>query len=119
VAGDGPRGLVVAPDGRTIHVALYAEGDRPGAVATFRVRRSGALEALGEPIPTGGNGAEAIALTDDGRRLLVVNFNKGAPEGSVTTFAVDRGGRLGLRQGPFGTVGAEPDFGGVVILPRR
>jgi len=69
--------------------------------------------------PTGGNGAEAIALTGDGRRLLVANFNKGGPEGSVTTFLVARNGRLSRRQGPFGTGGAEPDFGGMVILPHR
>jgi 6-phosphogluconolactonase (cycloisomerase 2 family) len=119
VGGEGPRGIVVAPNGGTVYVALYADGDRPGAVAAFRVRRSGALEVLDEPISTGGNGAEAIALTGDGRRLLVANFNKGEPEGSITTFLVARDGRLNRRQGPFGTGGAEPDFGGLVILPQR
>jgi DNA-binding beta-propeller fold protein YncE len=74
--GGGPRGIVVAPDRRSLYVALYAGGDGPGAVAAFRVGRSGTLEALGQPVLTGGNGAEAIALTRDGRRLLVVNFNK-------------------------------------------
>lgn len=110
---------MVGPDGRTIYVALYANGDRPGAVATFRVQRSGGLEALDEPMPTRGNGAEAIALTRDGRWLLVANSNKGEPEGSLSTFHVERNGRLGRRQGPFGTGGAEPDFGGLVVLPHR
>ena len=76
------EGIVVAPDGRSLYVTLYADGDGPGAVAAFRVGRSGTLEALGQPVPTGGNGAEAIALTRDGRRLLVANFNKGDQEGA-------------------------------------
>ena len=88
-------------------------------MAAFRVGRSGALEPLSQPVPTGGNGAEAIGLTRDGRRLLVANFNKGEPEGSVTTFVVGRTGELSNRQGPFGTGGAEPDFGGLIIVPQR
>jgi 6-phosphogluconolactonase (cycloisomerase 2 family) len=119
VGGDGPRGIVAAPDGRTIYVALYADGSGPGAVAAFRVRRSGGLEALDQPKLTGRNGAEAIALTHDGRRLLVANFNKGESEGSVTTFLVRPSGELGRRRGPFGTGGAEPDFGGLIVLPQR
>jgi 6-phosphogluconolactonase (cycloisomerase 2 family) len=119
VDGDGPRGMVVAPDGRALYVALYANGDGPGAVAAFRVGRSGTLESHGQPMLTGGNGAEAIGLTRDGRRLLVANFNKGQPEGSVTTFLVERTGELSHRQGPFGTRGAEPDFGGLIIVPQR
>jgi hypothetical protein len=83
------------------------------------VGRSGALEPLQPPVLTGGNGAEAIGLTRDGRRLLVANFNKGEPEGSVTTFVVGRMGELSNRQGPFGTGGAEPDFGGLIIVPQR
>jgi DNA-binding beta-propeller fold protein YncE len=117
--GDGPRGIVVAPDGRSLYVALYADGDGPGAVAAFEVGRSGMLKALGDPLLTGDNGAEAIALTRDGRRLLVANFNKGEPEGSVTSFFVNRTGELSNPQGPFGTGGAEPDFGGLIILPHR
>jgi hypothetical protein len=57
---------VVAPDGRALYVALYADGDGPGAVAAFRVARSRTLEPLGQPVPTAGNGAEAIGLTCDG-----------------------------------------------------
>ena len=117
--GDGPRGIVVAPDGRALYVALYADGAGPGAVAAFRVGPSGTLQTLGQPVPTAGNGAEAIGITRDGRRLLVANFNKGEPEGSVTTFAVERTGELSLRQGPFKTGGAEPDFGGLIIVPQR
>jgi hypothetical protein len=50
---------------------------------------------------------------------LVANFNKGEPEGSVTTFLVERTGELSDRQGPFPTGGAEPDFGGLIIVPQR
>lgn len=110
---------MVAPDGRALYVALYADGAGPGAVAAFRVGPSGTLQTLGQPVPTAGNGAEAIGITRDGRRLLVANFNKGEPEGSVTTFAVERTGELSLRQGPFKTGGAEPDFGGLIIVPQR
>ena len=110
---------MIAPNGRALYVALYADGDGPGAVAAFRVARSGTLKPLGQPVLTAGNGAEAIGLTRDGRRLLVANFNKGEPEGSVTTFLVERTGELSDRQGPFRTGGAEPDFGGLIILPRR
>jgi hypothetical protein len=46
---------VVAPDGRALYVALYANGDGPGAVAAFRVGRSGTLESRGPPVLTGGN----------------------------------------------------------------
>jgi hypothetical protein len=49
----------------------------------------------------------------------VANFNKGEPEGSVTTFVVERAGELSRRQGPFKTGGAEPDFGGLIIVPQR
>jgi 6-phosphogluconolactonase (cycloisomerase 2 family) len=102
-----------------LYVALYTDGDGPGAVAAFRVGRSGTLQTLGQPVLTAGNGAEAIGLTRDGRRLLVANFNKGEPEGSVTTFLVERTGELSHRQGPFKTGGAEPDFGGLIIVPQR
>ena len=110
---------MVAPDGRALYIALYADGAGPGAVAAFRVDRSGTLQTLGQPVLTADNGAEAIGITRDGVRLLVANFNKGEPEGSVTTFVVERTGELSHRQGPFTTGGAEPDFGGLIIVPRR
>ena len=57
---------MVAPDGRALYIALYADGAGPGAVAAFRVDRSGTLQTLGQPVLTADNGAEAIGITRDG-----------------------------------------------------
>jgi 6-phosphogluconolactonase (cycloisomerase 2 family) len=65
-------------------------------------------------VPTGSNGAEAIALDPAGRRLCVANINTDEP-GSVTMFAVGASGGIQRLGRPIQTGGRQPDFGGVVI----
>jgi 6-phosphogluconolactonase (cycloisomerase 2 family) len=111
---DGPRGIAISPDGRYAYVAHFARGTGPGKVAVLRIHRGGAISRQGRTVPTGGKGAEAIALADRGHLLYVANFNATGP-GSVTVFAVGRSGSLHRIGKPTPTRGAQPDFGGLVI----
>jgi 6-phosphogluconolactonase (cycloisomerase 2 family) len=111
---DGPRGIAVSPDGRYAYIAHYNGGTGPGEVTVLRIRPGGTLSRKGQPVATGGNGAEAIALADRGRLLYVANFNTNGP-GSLTAFAVQASGTLRRLAAPTPTRGTNPDFGGLVV----
>jgi 6-phosphogluconolactonase (cycloisomerase 2 family) len=113
--GDGPRGVVISPDGRHVYVAHYNGGTGPGSVAAFLLERDGRLIPAGAAVPTGGNGAEAMVLDPSTRRLLVANFNTGGL-GSISSLALHRDGGVSLAGEPVSTGGEEPDFGGLTIL---
>jgi DNA-binding beta-propeller fold protein YncE len=113
--GEGPRGAVISPDGRHVYVAHYNGGTGPGSVAAFILKPDGRLIPVGDAVPTGGNGTEAMVLDSSTRRLFVANFNTGGL-GSISSFALKRNGRVGLVGEPVPTGGEEPDFGGLTIL---
>ena len=110
-AGDGPRGIAVDAAG-TAHVAHYADGTGGGSVTSFAIANNGQPTQLGDPVGTGGNGAEAIVALDNS--LYVANFNTGGP-GSLSTFALRPGAAPTLIGKPTMTGGSEPDFGSIVI----
>lgn len=110
----GPRGIAIAPDGRHAWVAHYNDGTGSGSVVTLRLGGDGPVHRQGRPVPTGGNGAEAMAVDPGAKRLYVANFNTGLP-GTISTFAIGSGGDPALVGPPVPTGGREPDFGGLVI----
>jgi 6-phosphogluconolactonase (cycloisomerase 2 family) len=109
--GNGPRGLAIDSAG-IVHVAHYNDGTAPGSVTSFSVTADGHLVPLGDPVATGGNGAEAIVA--HGNSLYVANFNTGEP-GSVSVFRLPTGNRPELVGDPTMTGGSEPDFGSIVV----
>jgi 6-phosphogluconolactonase (cycloisomerase 2 family) len=115
--GNGPRGVVISPNGRHIYVAHYNDGTNPGSVTAFILKPNGLLIPVGGAVPTGDNGAEAMVLEPATRRLFVANFNTDLL-GSVSTFVTNRNGSVGLVGKPILTGGKEPDFGGLAILER-
>src|SRR5262249_55673963 len=72
--GNGPRGVVISPDGRHVYVAHYNDGTGPGSVAAFLLRPGGQLVPVGDAVLTDSNGAEAMLLDSATRRLYVANF---------------------------------------------
>ena len=116
--GPGPRGVLAAPDGRSLYVAHYNtghNGSRPGSVATFRLGADGRPTQLGEAVSTGGNGAEALALMPDGETLLVANFGSS----DIAAFAVAADGALAKVGTPVPTGGVFPDFQSIVVVPNE
>jgi 6-phosphogluconolactonase (cycloisomerase 2 family) len=116
--GDGPRGVVISPEGRLVYVAHYNGGTGPGSVSAFKLRGRGRLVQVGDAVPTGGNGAEAMVFDTSTRRLFVANFNTGEL-GSVSIFDLGQNGRVSLVGEPVPTGGKEPDFGGLAIFSGK
>jgi 6-phosphogluconolactonase (cycloisomerase 2 family) len=113
--GDGPRGIAITGDGHRAYIAHYAGGTGPGVVTTFALDPPrGTATAIGPPVPTGGNGAEAILLARSDRTLYVANFNTGGP-GSVTTFTLRPDATPQPLGPPVPTGGRQPDFGGLAL----
>jgi hypothetical protein len=112
--GPGRSSGRVASDGTQAYFAHYTGGAGPGSASVLRVGPAGELSRQGAAVPTGSNGAEAIALDPAGRRLYVANINTDEP-GSVTMFAVGASGGIQRLGRPIQTGGRQPDFGGVVI----
>jgi 6-phosphogluconolactonase (cycloisomerase 2 family) len=110
----GPRGIAISPGGRYAYVAHYAGGTGPGTVSVLRIHAGGTLTRVRNPVATGGNGAEAIAVAGRGHLLYVANFNSNGP-GSVTAFAVRNRGIIRRLAAPTPTGGLQPDFGGLVV----
>lgn len=79
--------LTAAQDGKTLYVASEAE---QGTVAALRVGDDGNLTELNQ-VSSGGAGAVFLALTPDGRYLLVANYGSG----SVAVLPVRADGSLG------------------------
>jgi DNA-binding beta-propeller fold protein YncE len=93
--GDGARGLVFAPDGRTAYVIATEEN----AVYSYRVGSRGELAPLGSPVNTRGIAPFGLAIAPDGRSLYVANLNSG----TVSVFTVDRFGKPALAGEPVPT----------------
>jgi hypothetical protein len=83
-------------------------------VSVLRIHGGGTLTRVGNPVATGGNGAEAIAVAGRGQLLYVANFNSNG-RGSVTAFGVRNGGIIRRLAAPTPTGGLQPDFGGLVV----
>lgn len=79
--------LTVSPDGKTLYVASEVE---KGVVQALRVSDNGALQELNQ-VSSGGAGPVYLALTPDGRYLLVANY----VSGSIAVLPVKADGSLG------------------------
>lgn len=97
--GNGARGLVFAPDGRTAYVVATEEN----AVYSYRVDARGELTPLGLPVDTMGIAPFGLAVAPDGRSLYVANLNSD----TVSVFTIDRFGKPALAGEPVATGGAK------------
>lgn len=79
--------LTVSQDGKTLYVASEVE---KGVVQALRIDDNGALQALNQ-VSSGGAGPVYLALTPDGRYLLVANY----VSGSIAVLPVKADGSLG------------------------
>ncbi|MEV4603243.1 beta-propeller fold lactonase family protein [Amycolatopsis sp. NPDC049253] len=113
---DEPRGIVLTATGDRAYVANFANGTGPGHITTFRVTATGISQA-GPAVATGGNGAEGIALSHDGRSLYNANFNTDG-DGSVTSYPLAADGSVGPPRPPVLTGGRQPDLTSIT-LPAR
>lgn len=78
--------LTASGDGKTLYVASEVE---KGVVQALRVQENGELKALNQ-VSSGGAGPVYLALTPDGRHLLVANY----VSGSVSVLPVNADGSL-------------------------
>lgn len=85
---------------------LYAvnELESDGTVSAFTVAPDGSLEPLAVQ-PTGGSDPAHLAVTPDGRHLLVANYSSG----SVAVHPLDSGGAPGERTDLLDLAGSGPD----------
>lgn len=79
--------LTVSQDGKTLYVASEVE---KGVVQALRIGDNGALQELNQ-VSSGGAGPVYLALTPDGRYLLVANY----VSGSIAVLPVKADGSLG------------------------
>ncbi|MGA2408792.1 MAG: beta-propeller fold lactonase family protein [Candidatus Binataceae bacterium] len=118
--GPGPRGILVSPDGQWLFAAHYNtghNGSAPGSVAAFHINQDGSL-ALAAALSSGGNGAEALALSPNGADLYVANFGTS----DVASFHVCSESEdciLMPLGDPVPTGGEFPDFQSIAIVPNQ
>jgi 6-phosphogluconolactonase len=86
-----PLCAALAPNGRWLYVSNWGSGD----VSSFRIGPDGRLRPLGtfEPAAPLPSNSAGIAITPDGHRLYVANFNHTGP-GTLSSFSVNRDGDL-------------------------
>lgn len=111
-----PRGIVLSPDRKIIYVSHFNGGSGAGSLTRFTVRPDGILQRQGNPVPSGGRGASALAARTD--RLYVVNSNQREVSGSIASFLIALDGSLSRRDAVIPTGGTSPDWGGLVLWPR-
>jgi 6-phosphogluconolactonase (cycloisomerase 2 family) len=116
-----PRGIVLNRTGDHAYVANFAKGAGSGHITTFVIDEAG-VHAAGAAVATGSNGAEGIALSNDGHTLYNANFNTdsdgdgdGDGDGSVTSYPVSADGTVGSPRAPIPTGGRQPDLGSITV----
>jgi DNA-binding beta-propeller fold protein YncE len=113
---DDPHGIVLDAKGQHAYVADFANGTGPGFITTFTIDATG-IRLAGPPVPSGGNGAEGIAVSHDGKTLYNANYNADGA-GSVTSYPIAPDGTLGKGRPPVLTGGRQPDLGSVTVSTR-
>jgi len=118
--GPGPRGILASPDGRLLFVAHYNtghNGSAPGSLAAFQIDQDGSL-TLAADLSSGGNGAEALAVSPDGAAVYMANFGTS----DVASFQVCSQAQdciLTPLGEPVATGGEFPDFQSIAIVPNQ
>jgi 6-phosphogluconolactonase (cycloisomerase 2 family) len=86
-----PLCAATAPHRHRLYVSNWGSGN----VIVFRIRRDGGLQALGTSAPAAPrpSNSAGIAITPDGQRLYVANFNDTSP-GTLSSFTINRDGSL-------------------------
>ncbi|WP_326565224.1 beta-propeller fold lactonase family protein [Amycolatopsis rhabdoformis] len=110
---DEPRGIALTAQGDRAYIANFANGTGPGHITTFTVTATG-LRPAGPAVATGGNGAEGIALSHDGKSLYNANFNTNG-DGSVTSYPLAADGSVGTPRPPVLTGGRQPDLTSITL----
>lgn len=82
-----PTFLAICPSGTKVF--SVAEVDKAGAVSSFKVKPDGTLELINSQ-PSGGKGPCHVALTNEGKTLLVANYGSG----SIASYQVAPDGEL-------------------------
>jgi len=113
--GVEPRGVVLSPDGKLIYVSHFNGGSGAGSITRFTIRPDGVLQRQGNPVPSEGRGASALAARVN--RLYVVNSNQREQAGSIVALLIGLDGSLSRRDAVISTGGRSPDWGGLVLWP--
>lgn len=108
MAGTGPEGVAVSPDGKSVYVANGASG----SISEFDVAAGGLLSPKTQATVPAGTSPEGIAVSPDGKSVYVTDALSG---GSVLEFDVGAGGLLSAKTPA--TVPAEVNPFGVAVSP--
>ncbi len=106
--GDGPHALRVAPDGKTVYIALSAEN----AVAVFDVAVAAVVDSIAV-----GELPEQLDLSDDGRTLFVGN-NADATVSIIDTVTRTVTDTIPVGRGAYGVQAVGPRSTQFVDLPK-
>ena len=112
-AGDGPTGIAVSPDGKSVYVTnVFADG--ADGVSQYSVGAGGALTAMATPTVAAGGEPFGIAVSPDGKSVYVTNeFADGAD--GVSQYSVGTGGALTAMATPTVAAGDAPT--GIAVSP--
>ncbi|HKP90753.1 MAG TPA: beta-propeller fold lactonase family protein [Thermoleophilaceae bacterium] len=117
---DGARGLALSPDGKTIYVASAYHVSDDGAVAAFALDPAtgrvsaqrncmSAKGAGGCGKEAGLEGAQNVAVSEDGKRVYVSAYYGGPSQGALTSFGTAPSGAVGTETScATGTIGGAP-----------
>ncbi len=82
--GGTPTAVAVSPDARNVYVTNVADD----TVETYSIGKDGTPTSLGA-VPSGGNQPRALAVTPDGKFLMVANRDSTDAAPSIGVFAID------------------------------
>ena len=82
VNGTSPSGLAL------MNKFLFVANSQANTISTFSVAGDGTLSAIGDAVPTGGSGPNAVVVDPSGQYLLVTNRSL---SDSVSVFSIDSG----------------------------
>ncbi len=108
VAGDGPIGVAVSPDGESV----YATNQDSDNVSQYDVGQGGALQPKSPPTVAAGDGPGGVAVSPDGESVYVTNLGF---DHSVSQYDVGPGGTLTPKSPPTVAAGSQPF--GVAVSP--
>ncbi|MGH2964620.1 MAG: beta-propeller fold lactonase family protein [Solirubrobacterales bacterium] len=110
-AAGSTAGIAVSPDGKSVFVANTGVPD-PGSVSQFNVGAGGKLSPKSPAkVTTGGQDAEGIALSPDGKSAYVTNTSSD----NIAQFDIGAGGKLSQKSPATVAAGSAPI--GIAVNP--